>query len=94
VHALTVMQLWRWFLVPLGVPAITFVHAFGLDLLCRALTGGAHRELLFTESYDAPSEMTEEEKFERSKRDWARVIVNLAMWLFLLGLGYAAHRLM
>lgn len=29
---LTIMWLWGWYIVPLGLPAISFVHALGLDL--------------------------------------------------------------
>ena len=28
-----ISRLWAWFLVPLGVPAITIVHAIGISLL-------------------------------------------------------------
>lgn len=28
-----VMHLWRWFLVPLGLPAITYLHAAGISML-------------------------------------------------------------
>lgn len=32
-------HLWAWFAVPLGAPAITWVHAVGLGLLVVALAG-------------------------------------------------------
>jgi hypothetical protein len=33
-----IVQLWRWFAVPLGVPAITLPHAIGLNVLIQIFT--------------------------------------------------------
>ena len=33
------MMLWNWFLVPLGIPGITFWHAWGITLVVSIFTG-------------------------------------------------------
>ena len=34
-----ILKLWTWFMVPLGLPAIAFYHAIGLDMLFAAFKG-------------------------------------------------------
>lgn len=34
-----IATLWGWFLVPLGLPAVTMAHAFGIDALLSYLVG-------------------------------------------------------
>lgn len=36
--AVVVRDLWLWFIVPLGLPALTFWHAFGLSITISYLT--------------------------------------------------------
>ena len=36
-NSYSIVSLWRWFAVPLGVPAIGMAHAFGLGILLEAL---------------------------------------------------------
>ena len=38
-----IMSLWAWFLVPAGLPAISMLTAFGVDLLVTLLTFHAPR---------------------------------------------------
>lgn len=38
-HAFTISALWGWFVVPLGVKAISYVHAYGLALLVSVFMG-------------------------------------------------------
>jgi hypothetical protein len=37
VEPFVVVQLWRWFLVPLGLPALRWLSAFGLNLVVGVL---------------------------------------------------------
>jgi hypothetical protein len=39
-----VSALWSWYVVPLGLPAVTPAHALGLGLLVSVLRGGSVRD--------------------------------------------------
>lgn len=39
-NGLALTTLWGWFVVPLGVSALTFVHALGLSLLATLMISG------------------------------------------------------
>lgn len=44
----TIMVMWRWFIVPLGLPAINIAHACGIDMLVTFLiTTEQPKEFLF-----------------------------------------------
>ena len=34
----TIMTMWEWYFVPLGLPEITIAHAIGIDILVTYLT--------------------------------------------------------
>lgn len=36
-NAFVIMKLWNWFAAPLGVPAIGWLHAYGLNLLINLI---------------------------------------------------------
>ena len=38
IKGLVVMLLWNWFVVPLGVPYINFIHSIGIALVINYLT--------------------------------------------------------
>ncbi len=41
-NAYTIVALWRWFVVPFGLPAIGMAHAYGLTVLFEALKPSRH----------------------------------------------------
>lgn len=55
-NGLAVMWLWRWFVAPLGIPAIGFWHAVGVSMLAsilamRAVASDFERRSLSTTAY-------------------------------------------
>jgi hypothetical protein len=62
--AFTFMTLWGWFIVPLGVKAITMAHAFGLSLVVGALK---------------PKNKTEDNKYTFAERCMGSIGVNLIL---------------
>lgn len=36
IYAFVLRELWTWFVVPLGAPAVSMAHAYGLSLLARS----------------------------------------------------------
>ncbi len=38
IHGFVIKMMWGWFLTPLGLPALSIVHAVGLGLLFKYLT--------------------------------------------------------
>ncbi len=76
----TVLQdLWTWFIVPLGLPVVTKVHAYGLALAIGIFTG--------TPAVIAKLTMN----FESKKYEWA---IGTLTYLFAWGMGALIHNYM
>lgn len=76
-NAFVITLLWRWFAVPLGVPAIGMAMAIGLAMLASRFNGGSDRM-----RYGGP--LTSE--------DIERLMLHGAIRpTMVLGVGYLAH---
>ena len=69
--------LWGWFVVPLGAPAISMAHAYGLHLAARALLGYPPRNSVDTRN-----------RFEQLVD---MIAYGVAVPLVFLGMGAAVH---
>lgn len=83
--AYTLMMLWTWFLVPLGVVSIGMVHAYGLSILIKYATMQGSDMLVISGN---------------KKEDGAYVsnselaLLNIVLSIVLLGLGFTASLFM
>ncbi len=50
-EALVFLLLWRWFLVPLGIPNISYVHAFGIYILWSFIKTPTYKKTRSEESF-------------------------------------------
>ena len=75
--------LWGWFMVPLGIPVITFVHAVGISVLVGVFTSN-------------PKPKTDAE--HRAYQDTNNLMYAHFMWALnvtlLLGVGWIVHQWM
>lgn len=56
----SLMLMWNWFVVPLGLRPLTFAHAYGLALLARLFIGDAINEIFATldpQAKEMPAQM-------------------------------------
>ena len=80
--AFVASMLWTWFVVPLGVPAISLFQAMGILMLFHAAQL-RHSDIL---------EQVERSKAEPDKSTQAMAICVLPVyWLLAWGLGYIIH---
>lgn len=83
--AYTLMMLWTWFLVPLGVASIGMIHAYGLSILVKYATMQGSDILVVGKNkkgavgYFSSSEIS---------------VMNIVLSLVLLGLGFTAAQFM
>lgn len=83
--AYTLMMLWTWFLVPLGVVSIGMIHAYGLSILIKYATMQGSDMLVISGN---------------KKEDGAYVsnselaLLNIVLSIVLLGLGFTASLFM
>jgi hypothetical protein len=77
-YSFVAWQLWAWFAMPLGAPALTFAHAFGLYVLAASV-------LLWGISPDVKMETEEAVTLVMGKANVAAII---------LLEGYVAHLFM
>lgn len=80
---LVILKLWTWFMVPLGLPAIAYFHAIGLDVLFSALKGMSDPK---------PDEETDREKLLINSS--ATVLAGYIYLSICLLVGYIAHTFM
>lgn len=78
--------LWGWFVVPLGVMAISYWHAVGLICVVRLFVGVKGKERKETDTQDIEKEIVKEAP--------KYIIKALADPAFLLGIGALAHHFM
>lgn len=50
IHGFAVMTMWGWFIVPLGVMALTLWHSLGLALTTYYISGGLHNSKTDTDT--------------------------------------------
>jgi hypothetical protein len=80
-------HLWTWFVVPLGVPAITWWHFAGLRTVY----------VLFTLQLSSDLEMAEEEDFRRANKEteawrgWRRIVAECVAVAVVLLFGWGFH---
>lgn len=51
-RAYVIARLWAWYMVPLGVPAVGVVQAYGVSLVIGIVTGAAYRDATKREAED------------------------------------------
>jgi len=81
-HGYVLSKLWGWFVTPLGVPAITLLHASGIMGVIRLCTYDA--------SFTPKSETTETSTTKKFGHLFGLMLVPWVSLLF----GYIIHRLM
>lgn len=83
--AYTLMMLWTWFLVPLGIVGIGMIHAYGLSILIKYTTLQGSDILVLgnnkagSDGYFSNSEVA---------------VMHIVLSLVLLGLGFTAAQFM
>ena len=80
---------WGWFVVPLGVPAIGIIHAFGIALTVRLFVQG------MTEN-TTTEKLTKEVKEAKDTEEMASLMIskfiqNSTAYVLTLGMGYLVH---
>ena len=83
VSGFTLSTLWGWFVVPLGLPEISFFHAVGIDLVASFLCPSTAVSQMIQE--------TAEETGADPKSPFIRVVMYTAWAGFLLGVGFLTH---
>lgn len=83
--AYTLMMLWTWFLVPLGVTGIGMVHAYGLSILVKYATIQGSDILLMGNNKKGSSGYVSSPKV---------AVMHIAVALVLLGLGFTSAQFM
>jgi hypothetical protein len=79
--AFVLLEYWRWFIQPLGAPAIGYAHAFGLDCCLRLLALPVVSALVVR---------TPDPEYDEGRA----VGRSVAMWVayaIALGVGFAVH---
>lgn len=74
VRAFAITYLWKWFVVPLGLPPIGIAHAYGLSLCLMVMT--PHAWMMGIEGGNKGGDNA-----------WEEIVLNILMWLLMLGLG-------
>jgi len=64
-------NMWAWFIVPLGMPQISYAHAYGINLLITHIT-------FQVDAYSFKNKLTETEK------DTKTVTLMILPWIILL----------
>ena len=82
--AYTLMMLWTWFLVPLGVASIGMVHAYGLSILIKYATMQGSDILILIKNKEGSGYVSSPEI----------AVMNIVLSLVLLGLGFTAAQFM
>ena len=82
--AYTLMMLWAWFLVPLGVVGIGMVHAYGLYILIKYATIQGSDILTLSDNKKEPDGFSSYEV----------TIFNIMLSAVSLGFGYTASQFM
>lgn len=77
--AFTVSTLWGWFLVPLGLPVIGMVHAYGLGLVATYITGTTNLAVRAS---------------KQDKGYYESIVTGLLIPCFTLLFGYVTHSFM
>lgn len=83
--AYTLMMLWSWFLVPLGVMSIGMVHAYGLSILIKYATMQGSDILVLGKNKEGSSGYISNPEV---------TVMNIVLSLVLLGFGYTAVQFM
>lgn len=85
-----VVQLWSWFVVPLGAPPVGYIHAFGLVYTYRALTRSYSYE-----KFRYGQENLERARKQRGVSDLQAVateaVYRILSYALLLGFGWVVH---
>lgn len=76
-----IVKLWTWFMIPLGLPAITLFHAIGLDVLLMAFKGMGNPKV--------DDDETDSDK--KIRNAWATCAGGYIFFSALLLYGYIAH---
>jgi hypothetical protein len=84
----TMVLLWGWFVVPLGVPPIGIAHAFGLCWLASFLNGSIGRGIRLAK------ERGDEDRDERNKRVFADRLTATMLQLFICLICWGARLVM
>jgi putative Mn2+ efflux pump MntP len=80
VRGLVFAQLWAWFVMPFGAPAIGIAHAIGLAVLVTMLTGQRAKT---------------DDDGEKSLSEFGKTLAyGIGVPLCALGIGYVAHNFM
>lgn len=82
--AYTLMMLWAWFLVPLGVASIGMVHAYGLSILIKYATMQGSDILVLSKNKEGSGYVSSPEI----------AALNIVLSIVLLGLGFTAAQFM
>ena len=82
--AYTLMMLWTWFLVPLGVVSIGMAHAYGLSILIKYATMQGSDILVLIKNKEGSGYVSTPEI----------AVLNIVLSLVLLGLGFTAAQFM
>lgn len=80
------MYLWQWFVTPLGLQPLTWVHAYALVITVGAITGGTSRGLYI----GAILRKLKEQNGEQTSLSKLALSVIAAPWAPLL-IGYILH---
>jgi hypothetical protein len=91
-RAYVLLVLWRWFAVPLGLPAVGMMHAYGLALLVQFAT--YNPPIKDRDVADGAAEERDATRKERMIYVGAHIVKDIIAPLFVWGLGYVAHGLM
>lgn len=83
--AYTLMMLWAWFLVPLGVASIGMVHAYGLSILVKYATMQGSDILVMSGNKKEGGGYVSSPEL---------AALNIVLSLVLLGLGFTAAQFM
>ncbi len=82
-NGFVLVDLWAWFVLPLGAPTVSFAHAIGLDLL---VTYVVQRR-----SDVEPTKKKKQSEAERDTEIQTRLVVMLTRSLVAWCVGYVAH---
>jgi hypothetical protein len=92
-RAFALATLWRWFAVPLGLPAIGWAHAYGFGLLVN-LAAASAKAIKDRDIADAAAESRDATGAEKATYVSANALQLLFAPLLCLAVAYVVHSVM
>lgn len=84
-RGLVLLQMWKWFAMPMGLPALTFAHCMGVGLLISYMTYQSDAR------NDRPTPKTLNANIERAGEI---VLINVGIGIVTLGVANILHLFM